>query len=240
MKLAVGALVCHLLFGPLLCGQAPSPAIQIRTFHIKGTVRDSAGAAIRETKVAITFKSAKLSQTVSTNEAGFYETDLPLGVYTMTADALLFRAYRRPEFRVVSPINVSLDITLPREARVVRDQCCSRPTVVAPPSAITSYDGDFFSVPSEDGSPFRLYSSYVKRIRSDCHYDYVGDNEPPYDDPVFVAYNLFSLRANTASYDMGSRTLEARGNVVVEDETGKHTAGSMTFRFDNGRVTQLH
>jgi lipopolysaccharide export system protein LptA len=56
---------------------------------------------------------------------------------------------------------------------------------------------------------------------------------------VFVAYNLFSLQANTVLYEMESRRLVARGNVVVEDESGKHSAVSMTFKIEDGRAVPI-
>ena len=54
-----------------------------------------------------------------------------------------------------------------------------------------------------------------------------------------MAYNLFSLQANTVLYEMESHRLEARGNVVVEDESGKRSAVSMTFKIENGRAVPI-
>lgn len=225
------SLLCVNLFGQ-------APAVQVRTFHVRGTVRDSMGAPIRETRAKVTFRNAELSQILSTNDRGHYETDLPLGVYTMNVDALQFRSYRRPEFRVMKPIDITINVVLTRRG-VHSGEYGTMPKPREVPSNITYYDGDFFSIPSDDGAPFQLYISYVKRIRTDYSYDYAGDPDPPYDDPVFVAYNLFSLRANTVLYDMESRRLDARGNVVVEDESGSRSAASMSFRIGNGRVTPL-
>jgi hypothetical protein len=225
-----------LLVCPMLLAQSATPATQVRTFHVRGTIKDSTGGAVRDTKVNVTFQNDKLSVTVPTNESGIYEVDLPFGVYTMSANGsygALFRPYRRPEFRVMSPINITLNATLAHTSRLIARY---GPSPVVTASDITHYDGDFFSIPSEDGEPFRLYISYVKRVRSDYYYDYTGDNEPPYEDFVFAAYNLFSLQANTVHYDMESRRLEAHGNVVVEDESGQHRAYSMTFRFENGKA----
>jgi len=242
MRLAFATSLMIFLLCAALSGQA-TPAAQVRTFHVRGTVRDSTRAPIREARAQVTFRSAKLSQIVSTNDLGTYETDLPLGIYTMNVEALQFRSYRRPEFRVVKPINITINVVLAR-VPPAHTAVFNREYGFVPPrregaSNITYHDGDFFSIPSDDGVPFRLYISYVKRIRTDYSYDYAGDCDPPYDDPVFVAYNLFSLRANTVLYDMESRRLDARGNVVVEDESGKRSAASMSFRVENGRVMAL-
>ncbi|MGO8794510.1 MAG: hypothetical protein ACLQLC_06785 [Candidatus Sulfotelmatobacter sp.] len=137
----------------------------------------------------------------------------------------------------MSPINITFNATLPHKPPMIsRENPTQEERAAAKSADVRYYDGDFFAVPSEDGVPFRLYISYVKRIRSEYSYDYAGDNDPPYDDPVLVAYNLFSLQANTVHFDMKSRKLEARGNVVAEDESGQHRAYSMTFRFENGQA----
>ena len=66
-----------LMMRPILPAQTSKPAVQIPTFHINGRARDYTGAAVGDVKVRATFHNGKLSQTVTTIEAGFYETDLP-------------------------------------------------------------------------------------------------------------------------------------------------------------------
>ena len=59
--------------------------------------------------------------------------------------------------------------------------------------------------------------------------------------PVFVAYNLFTLRAERVVYDVQSKTLQATGNVVTVDADGAtRRADSMTLEIENGRVTGLN
>jgi hypothetical protein len=242
MRFAFATSSVIFLFCAALSGQA-TPATQVRTFHVRGTVRDFTGAPIRDVRAQVTFRNAKLSQIVSTSEAGTYETDLPLGIYTMHVEALQFRSYRRPEFRMMKPINITINVVLarvPPTRGVFNREYGALPPRREGASNITYHDGDFFSIPSSDGAPLRLYISYVKRIRTDYSYDYAGDDDPPYEDPVFVAYDLFSLRANTVLYDMESRRLDARGNVVVEDGSGRRNAAAvMSFKIENGRATAL-
>jgi lipopolysaccharide export system protein LptA len=58
--------------------------------------------------------------------------------------------------------------------------------------------------------------------------------------PVFVGYNLFTLRAEHVVYDGKNRTLQAKGKVVVINEKGEtQRADSMTFRVENGEATAL-
>ena len=112
MRFAFATSLVSLLCLDLL-GQA-TPAVQVRMFHVRGPVGDSTGAPIREARAQVTFRNAKLSQIVSTSEMGTYETDLPVGIYTMNVEALQFRSYRRPEFRVVRPINLTINVVLAR------------------------------------------------------------------------------------------------------------------------------
>ncbi len=50
---------------------------------MQGTIKDPLEGVIRG--VNVTFQHEQMSKTVSTNDVGVYEADLPLGDYTMTA-----------------------------------------------------------------------------------------------------------------------------------------------------------
>ena len=232
MRVTVSTSLAVLLFCASLFGQAASSGNQPQTFHVKGTITDSLGAVIYGVKV--TFQNEQPSKTVTTNNVGVYEADLPLGDYTMTARSRGFRFYRRPLFRVASPINVRFDIVLPVEKIVDRIVV---PTGTEPPSY---YGEEYFSVPSKDGVPFQLYIRYGGlRSTTGETYDYKGD-KTKYGDPVFVAYNLFSLQADRVIYDMKERTIKASGNVVAANESGAtQRADSMIFKIENGKVALL-
>ena len=64
-----------LLLWPPLFGQSAPRATQPTTFHISGTI--TGGHSL-----TVVFEGAS-SKTVMANEAGVYETNLPLGVWTM-------------------------------------------------------------------------------------------------------------------------------------------------------------
>src|ERR1700761_9815528 len=54
--------------------------------YILGTVTDASGAALSGATVTITWQSTGLTQTVTTNEQGFYTSQpLQVGQYTVTA-----------------------------------------------------------------------------------------------------------------------------------------------------------
>jgi hypothetical protein len=118
MPPAVTTMLLVLLLCVTFFGQAPMSVPQAQTFHIKGTITDPLGAMIPGVKV--TFRSEHTSNSVTTNDVGVYEADLPLGIYTMTAQKFGLRLYRRPPFRVASPTSLAFYITLPVEKMVDR------------------------------------------------------------------------------------------------------------------------
>ena len=97
----------------LLCASAfgQSATLANQTFHVRGTIMDQSGAVIPKAKVA--FQNTQFDKTVTTNERGVYEVDLPFGEYTMTAQVVGFKPYRRPLFRVTQTETIAFDFTLP-------------------------------------------------------------------------------------------------------------------------------
>ena len=84
--------------------------------------------SIRETRFVsgtkVTFHSDQVSQTVVADDNGFYQADIPVGLYTMTAQAqgYLYRGFgpfRRPLFRLSPGRNIVLDVHL----HVARNNC---------------------------------------------------------------------------------------------------------------------
>jgi hypothetical protein len=212
--------------------------------------------------VKVTFESEKGSKTVATNRRGNYEADLPVGLYTMTAEPLspAVETYKRPLFRASSSETVVFDMSLD----IYEKRSCELGN--APPgSHISNWDreknacggADSFAIPSEDGVPFQLYVRFGRRQPTNTGYVYSapvdfsvipepsyvyrsGRNPPTLGTPVFVAYNLFTLRADHVTYDEKNQTLHANGKVVVVNEKGEtQRADSMTFRVENGEATPL-
>lgn len=233
VTVAFVALVCANLFG-----QSPTPTTNGQTFSIKGTLTDPVGAVIPGAKVS--FHGTSASKTVSTNDAGRYEADLPFGVYTMSAQSPGFRMYRRPPFRVTSKISVSFDIILPVEKYVDPIVISSSGAATPDEEGSPSYYGEeSFPAASEDGVPFQVYIRYMTRATTDSTYIYSGE-KTPYEDPVFMAYNLFSLQADQVTYHAKSRTVEASGNVVFVKESGAlQRASSITLKIENGHAIPL-
>lgn len=214
------------------------------TFRVRGTVRGFADSVMPRAEV--TFKSERITKTVSSDSRGVYRAELPVGAYTMTASWAGEEKYRRPIFRVKSKRTITLDIILYPDP----PDCDTLVwTLVSPNGTYTGGldpDGyrdvcggqDDLPISSKDGPSFDLLVQYGSRHRSASEntyssYIHLG--------PVFVAYNLFSLEADKVVYDMKDRTIAASGNVVVSDGSGTtHHADSLGFRIEDGQVIPLN
>jgi hypothetical protein len=228
-----------LLLWPPLFGQSSPPATQPATFHITGAITGFEPGD----SFAVVFEGAS-SKTVMTNEAGVYETDLPLGVWTMTVfahgpDGKIFTNmmyYRRPPFRVTKPTSLVFDISMPRGifcTVMVVGRDGGPPTQEEQDHVKASCAGEeFFSVPSDSvpfevhvwgGSKFMACSSLLGNKSVACK-------------RAFATYNTLSVQADDITYDPGESILEAHGNVVTQDESGKRKAPSMTFYVHDGQA----
>lgn len=243
MRLISQTLLVILLLWESLLGQAQGPIAPTPTFHIKGTITDPNEAVIAGVKV--TFRGEQLDdKVVTTNDAGAYEAELPLGAYTMTALRNGFRFYRRPLFQVASRVAVTIDVSLtvgPNIDIVIVDRPATpqelKAAANAPTAYLPYYGGESFSLPSGNGVPYKLLIGYTRGEYTNDTHNYTGE-KTNYDDPVFVAYNLFSLHADRVTYNVKRHSLEANGNVVVADGSGAtQRADAMSFKIEDGRAT---
>jgi hypothetical protein len=216
---------------------------QLQTFHISGTIRTPNDSILPGANV--TFDGAGATKTVSANNAGFYEADLPVGLYTMTAQSPTQRQlqkYQRPLFRVAASTSLTLNITLD----LAEPNCDPVMSVSGHALTLDEYRNacggwDFIPIPSSENIPFQLFIRYGGRRLSEGGYIYSDRKLPDGKETlVFVAYNLFTLRAERVVYDAQHRILKATGNVIVMPEQGTtHRADSMSFRMENGQATLL-
>jgi Carboxypeptidase regulatory-like domain len=231
MRFSTISLIAALSLCAIAFGQAAAPPSSPQTFHLRGTVTDPLGAVIPG--VEVTFSSQQLTKRTTASATGQYDSDLPFGGYTMTAERKHFRTYRRPLFLVESPLSLTFDISLPL-GKIV-----DRVVVGKLDQPFNYYGEEFLPAPSKDGVPFQLYVRYTKRASNGNTLDYSGENNP-HEDSVFVAYNLFSLRADHVIFDVERKTLRASGSVVVSDGTGTtQRAESIDLSIENGRTTPL-
>src|SRR6266446_131837 len=120
MRIAVNrtfTLLCAIALSGIASGQSNKTATPTRTFHVEGTIDDPLDAVIPH--VEVHFVGYNADRTVIADDKGFYQTDLPVGTYTMTAAfplsgpnhiSLLTKYVRF--FRVPSPMTVTFNGTL--------------------------------------------------------------------------------------------------------------------------------
>lgn len=213
--------------------------LRSQVFHVEGAVRDPAGAVVPRAKVV--FRSGSSETTIATNETGFYEVDLPLGTYTMTAKTSGFITYKRPLFRMDRPGRLVFDVGLQLQecGDMVIGNSSGRPVTDAEIYAATEScrPEDLFRKQARDGTPFEISIRRESHTKSGNTYRYDAPHSR-YHAPVSVAYNVFSLHADHVSYNPKQNTLEATGNVIVEDESGKQEYDSVTFKLENGRASR--
>lgn len=243
-KLWVIAVCLVLFFCIALSGQSAQVGTHLRTFHVEGTVRtffmSSAVAGIK-----VEFKNENTRKAVFSNNAGFYSADLPVGIYKMTASWGGREKYQRPIFRVASPRDIFLDIALYPD-----DPDCDTvvTTIVHPDGTVKTREmtdddykdacggRDYWPIPSKDRIAFDLFVRYAHRQRSANRNTYSSDPRGP----VFVAFNLFTLVADSVVYNTRDQTIQSSGNILVADGSGKtQHADSAAFKLENGQATPL-
>jgi len=209
-----------------------------QNFHVQGTIKLNpwipAGKRIEEvmknydtSAIQVTFESGSWTKTVTANDDGFYEVDLPFGNYLMKVRnwdkpppcrlcrQSRARQYERELFRVTSPVKLVFDVTLPG-----------------------GFQAEQFLLPAEDGTPFKLQVRFG---------DYRGwgtqwfDGGPNRGDPVFAEYNLCSLQASHVVYHKKQKTLEAQGDVIFDDGSGKkeHYRSILLKIEEDGKLTPM-
>jgi hypothetical protein len=229
------------LCAPLLLATAlGQSSASIATFHVEGIIEPIWNGP--HSHVEVSFVGEHVGRTVVVDEKGYYQIDLPVGAYTMTAvlpplgaqrDSVLTKYVR--SFQVTSPGPIKLNGVLygiyscdgvfnadTEEGRdVYKDTCGGE---------------DAFLPPSKDHVPLRLLIRYVTRTRSK---GFVYASYAAIPRPVLVTYNLFALQADTVVYDPTNGTLSASGHVLIDDQSGQAQAQSATFKIENGNVRRI-
>jgi len=223
-------------------GQSVSQGAPVRTFHVQGTIDSITNGAIP--RVEVSFAGDNTDRTLIVDDKGFFQTDLPLGSYTMTAafppsgpnHISLLTNYVR-FFQVPSPTTITLNGPLfgiylcdgvwggkdeKERIETYKDSCGGE---------------DSFPFPSNDGVLFRLDIRYVRRERTETLVSYSSSSVVRR--PVLVAYNLFALQADSIDYEQKDRTIRAYGNVTFEDQSGQAHTGSAAFKFNDGKAIRI-
>jgi hypothetical protein len=227
--LAICALV---LYGSAL-EQSDNRVAPSQTFHVQGIVGDSNGARILHTEVH--FVGDNGDQTVPTDNQGFYQTDLPIGIYTMTAAFPTSRYRVNPFTKYVRFFRVSSPATVTLNGFLFPYSDCDGVWSDEEGWKDVCGGADSFPFPSNDAVPLRLDIRYLTRERGEKLFHYSSFMKYP----VVVAYNLFALRADSVDYDQIDKTIKGYGHVVIEDQSGQTSATSAAFKFDDGKAVRI-
>jgi Carboxypeptidase regulatory-like domain len=227
---------CAAMLSGIALGQSGSQVATAPTFHVRGTIDSMTNGAIP--RVEVSFVSDNTSRTVAVDDSGFYQIDLPLGTYTMTANFPRYGLTKYVRFfRVQGPTTITMNGSLygdyscdgvwvgkdeKERVELYKDSCGGE---------------DSFLFPSEDGVPLRLDIRYVRRERTEKLVSYSSNTALRR--PILVAYNLFALQADSVDYDREGRAIRAYGNVIFQDQSGTTHVASAAFRFNDGKATRI-
>jgi hypothetical protein len=212
--------------------------------HVSGKITDQTDALVPG--VEVTFENGKLSKTVTTNDQGSYEADLPPGDYVMNVHGPHgFRIYHRPTFRLQRPRAV-LNGTL-----LVGNRCGDMVVVNKSGEPVTKEQWETaaaafnclgeeeIAIPSAT-LPLALFVRYGTRSENEAVRSFIGEADRFREAPVFVDYNLFSLHSDKVTYDLRNHVVEGIGHAVAVDGLGTERHGdTLTFKLEDGEAAVL-
>lgn len=93
---------------------------------------------------------------------------------------------------------------------------------------------EVFQVPSADGVLYEVGLFNLHQYSQACSTVQTNGRHRE-----FATYNLLSIEADSVAYHPHEQTLEASGNVLMEDEGGEHKPNSVRLRVQEGHVSAL-
>jgi hypothetical protein len=178
---------------------------------------------------------------VVTDEKGFYQVELPIDLYRMTAEASSISAVPLTKYDRMFQVKSPRKIVLNGNLNFARTNCDAIVSGDESSESLKDICGgeDEFKVPSTD-TPLQMFVQYPQRSRLGAGFTYSIDRESWPDVRVSITYNLFSLDADKVIYDSTDDTVRAEGNVLVTDASGTVTHGNlMVFRLRDGKAALL-
>jgi len=199
--------------------------------RVEGTIFDANEAVVPNAKVI--FQADGLKREAVTNEEGYYEIELPVGIYRVTTNSTGFCPSQRASFRVQPSSDTLMDLTL----------------VVCPLANILKYDvagtyvgeecryidpfaNESFPITKISGIPLNLLIRYGKRQEEGSVLEYQGakvENGVP--SSVTVSYDVLTIVADKVRFDKQTFMLEAEGSVIVEDGKQRTRLASVKVNF---------
>ena len=213
--------------------------------HVQGIVRQGfvGNPGVPVPMFPVTFQTGAKAFTAESNSMGEYEIDLPAGLYTMmisTDPQQRSKEIYRPLFLADGSSNLTLDVTVP-EIEINCDFVDARDADGAPLQRSCTPVREALPQPSENEVPFEILVKYQSKKMTGQVFAY---NEMDWGAgisfAVEISYNLFSVSADTATYDRSSHVIEASGHVVATWADGPIKRGDvMKFKLENGQARLL-
>jgi hypothetical protein len=206
-------------------GSAQSPG------HVKGTIVDSNGAVV--TNVTVAFKTNGQTRKVVTNQEGYYEIELPIGLYRVTTHVPGFCASQRALFRVQPSSNILLNLTLtvcPLAHFLKMDK--SGRYVGEEARYIDPFESESFRIRTSSGARLNLLIRYGQHHRMNGTVEYQGTkvvNGVP--SGVTISYDVLTIVADKVRLNKKTLLLQAEGNVIVEDGKRRMTFAHVEVNF---------
>jgi hypothetical protein len=185
--------------------------------EVNGTVTDVSGARI--SGASLRFAQGEREVWARTSPDGIYSVRLHPGTYEVQARSLGFCPMRRGSFILDPGATATLDFELPTCAFDDAKKPFLEEELPAP---------EFPKI-----VPLLQYG----RRKSNSMIEYTGFfDQGKYFRPVFT-YNLWTVRANTITYDSAARLLTAKGDVVSQD--GRTATPASFIQIHLGEPTEI-
>lgn len=206
-------------------------------FRLYGQVKGANRVRLEKVKIAVNGRG--FEKDVSPDSKGLYSIDLPLGRYSIEAtlpdERIYYFPYKRPLFQVVRPGSLVIDITLRAAGscdigfvsggvRINSSELSQQDQAAIQSQMKNSCGGtDSFALPSKTHVPFEVVIDYSQR-------DSTREPEFTYEGRISVAYNLFTLTANTVVYDSpGACSTHVKDKVISQED-------GVSFRLKDGKT----
>lgn len=206
-------------------GGAQSPG------HVNGTISDSNGAVV--TNVTVAFETNGQTRKVVTNREGYYEIELPIGLYHVTTHVPGFCAARRALFRVQPSSNTLLNLTLTvcPLANILKMDKSGR-YVGEEHRYIDPFESESFPIRTSSDARLNLLIRYGQHRRTNGTVEYHGAkvvNGVP--SGVTISYDVLTIVADKVRLNKKTLLLQAEGNVIVEDGKRRMTFAHVEVYF---------
>jgi len=209
--------------------------------HVKGEVwfrpfidRENAFDNLTLPNCGIQFRSKGFQKMIVSDGKGYFEADLPAGIYsvtttcTMTPDASEYYSAVRADFEVKANSSslVNLMALLKRTVRKPAGGI-SQPEYRSP-----DLNKEILEAKTSTGQSRRVLVRYTRRYASKELAEYQGKRDYRQDAPVSFTYDLLAIYADSISVEKPQMHVRAVGHVVVEDGKQRRQGAEATVEFD--------